>query len=203
MLPWSVMPMAGCPSAAAAATTSSTRAAPSSIEYSVWTWRWVKLSPTGGLLGAPAGVPQSIHSGRPPAVDESHGCDFDGSRSRPALTRAPRPVGGFPRCPGGPAGPTMCHDATDRSSIGTEVPYGPGRDPAPAAGGLRVQNLLLGLGTGLLAVAAVVFTAVNWDRLDAGLQAVALLVATGVLAAAHGRRGPPPDAGHRRGRSGS
>jgi hypothetical protein len=35
MLPWSVMPMAGCPSAAAAATTSATRAAPSSIENSV------------------------------------------------------------------------------------------------------------------------------------------------------------------------
>ena len=48
----------------------------------------------------------------------------------------------------------------------------------PPPPGLRVQNLLLGLGTGLLAVAAVVFTAVNWDRLDAGLQAVALLAAT-------------------------
>ena len=46
MLPWSVMPMAGWPSAAAAATTSSIRAAPSSMEYSVWTWRWAKLSPT-------------------------------------------------------------------------------------------------------------------------------------------------------------
>ena len=45
MLPWSVIPIAGCPSAAAAATTSSTRAAPSSIEYSVCTWRWVKESP--------------------------------------------------------------------------------------------------------------------------------------------------------------
>ncbi len=41
MLPWSVMPSAGWPSAAAAATSSSTRAAPSSIEYSVWTCRWV------------------------------------------------------------------------------------------------------------------------------------------------------------------
>ena len=62
------------------------------------------------------------------------------------------------------------------------MPYGPGVTPPPPAG-LRVQNLLLGLGTGLLAVAAVVFTAVNWDRLDAGLQAVALLVVTAVLAA--------------------
>src|SRR3954454_15376108 len=41
MLPWSVIPTAGCPSAAAAATTSPIRDAPSSIEYSVWTCRWV------------------------------------------------------------------------------------------------------------------------------------------------------------------
>src|SRR5438552_128590 len=46
MFPWSVIPSAGCPSAAAAATTSSTRDAPSSIENSVWTCRWVKLSDT-------------------------------------------------------------------------------------------------------------------------------------------------------------
>ena len=65
------------------------------------------------------------------------------------------------------------------------MPYGPGVTPLPPPpAGLRVQNLLLGLGTGLLAVAAVVFTAVNWDRLDAGLQAVALLVVTAVLATA-------------------
>ena len=42
MLPWSVMPSAGCPSAAASATSSSTREAPSSIENSVWVWRWTK-----------------------------------------------------------------------------------------------------------------------------------------------------------------
>ena len=40
MLPWSVMPTAGWPSAAAVATTSSIRAAPSSIEYSVCRCRW-------------------------------------------------------------------------------------------------------------------------------------------------------------------
>ena len=39
MLPWSVIPTAGWPSAAAAATSESTRLAPSSIEYSVCTWR--------------------------------------------------------------------------------------------------------------------------------------------------------------------
>ena len=46
MLPWSVMPTAGCPSAAAFATTSVMRAAPSSIENSVWRWRWVNDAAT-------------------------------------------------------------------------------------------------------------------------------------------------------------
>ncbi len=40
MFPWSVMPTAGWPSAAAVATTSAMRAAPSSIENSVCRWRW-------------------------------------------------------------------------------------------------------------------------------------------------------------------
>src|SRR5580704_8639314 len=40
MLPWSVIPTAGCPSATALATTSWIRAAPSSIENSVWASRW-------------------------------------------------------------------------------------------------------------------------------------------------------------------
>ena len=38
----SVMASAGMPSAAAAATASSTRAMPSTIEYSVWSRRWTK-----------------------------------------------------------------------------------------------------------------------------------------------------------------
>ena len=41
MFPWSVIPSAVWPSATAASTSSPTRAAPSSIENSVWTCRWV------------------------------------------------------------------------------------------------------------------------------------------------------------------
>src|SRR3954452_14447854 len=43
------MPSAGWPSATALATRSSRRAAPSSIENSVWTWRCVNESPTWAL----------------------------------------------------------------------------------------------------------------------------------------------------------
>ena len=50
MLPWSVMPTAGWPSAAALATTSPTRAAPSSIENSVCTCRWVNEFAIGAVL---------------------------------------------------------------------------------------------------------------------------------------------------------
>src|SRR4051812_9375462 len=62
MLPWSVMPRAGCSSAAAAATTSSTRDAPSSIENSVCTWRWAKLSGTcaASLLRTSTPHPQQL-----------------------------------------------------------------------------------------------------------------------------------------------
>src|ERR1700722_15252036 len=46
MLPWSVIPMAGCPSAAALAITCPTLAAPSSIENSVCKCRWVNDAAT-------------------------------------------------------------------------------------------------------------------------------------------------------------
>ena len=63
MLPWSVMPSAGWPSATALATSSSRRAAPSSIENSVWTWRWVNESPTSR---PPAGLRRLTgHTGPP------------------------------------------------------------------------------------------------------------------------------------------
>src|SRR5947208_12182370 len=52
MLPWSVIPSAAWPSATALATRSSRRAAPSSIENSVWTWRCVNESPTLGAASS-------------------------------------------------------------------------------------------------------------------------------------------------------
>src|SRR5438270_11236505 len=70
MLPWSVMPMAGWPSATAAAMTSLTRAAPSSMENSVWRCRCVMDSPPP--LAPPTGTssqacPQGLWT-------ELHGC---------------------------------------------------------------------------------------------------------------------------------
>src|SRR5438105_15419918 len=65
------MPMAGWPSAAAAAMTSPTRAAPSSIENSVWRWRWVNESgtalrypqPVENYIGVIPRVPRSEVAG--------------------------------------------------------------------------------------------------------------------------------------------
>ncbi len=46
-LPWSVIATAGIFCSAAACTSGPTRAAPSSIEYSLWTWRWTNESLRG------------------------------------------------------------------------------------------------------------------------------------------------------------
>ena len=100
MLPWSVMPIAGWPSAAAAATTSSIRAAPSSIEYSVCTWRWVKLNRATWRVSSSARSTAGVHS-NPQALSTSlwmndtavistvavpppRTAPIDGGRSRPA-----------------------------------------------------------------------------------------------------------------------
>jgi hypothetical protein len=60
-----------------------------------------------------------------------------------------------------------------------------------------LQNLILGLGTALVAIAVAVFTAMNWSQLDAsvqGLLMVALTVAGGVAAAVAARRSMPSTA---------
>src|ERR671930_422997 len=43
MTPWSVRPSAGCSNAAARSASASILQAPSSTEYSEWTWRWTHL----------------------------------------------------------------------------------------------------------------------------------------------------------------
>src|SRR5437762_120536 len=62
------MPTAGWPSAAAVATTSPMRAAPSSIENSVWRWRW-----TNDLANESPASP-GVSTPCPQPVDESHRC---------------------------------------------------------------------------------------------------------------------------------
>src|SRR4051812_26454026 len=78
MLPWSVIPSAGCSSAAAASTSSSTREAPSSMENSVCVWRWTKRfrSAMPCSVSPPCGCPPTIHTGSSTIVDESHRCDL-------------------------------------------------------------------------------------------------------------------------------
>src|SRR5215471_7746807 len=94
MLPWSVIPIAGCPSAAARAITSGTRAAPSSMENSVCWCRWVNEAPTGGLrLPSTDSVdavwdddPQRLVEG---PVDELQRCYFVADTSAPGQTNTP------------------------------------------------------------------------------------------------------------------
>ncbi len=69
---------------------------------------------------------------------------------------------------------------------GAGGPSGAARPPAAPAGH-GVQNLLLGLGAGLLIVAAVVFTAVVWSRLGAAGQVTVMTVATVGFAVAAAR----------------
>ncbi len=74
------------------------------------------------------------------------------------------------------------------SSDGSPPPSGP-----PSGGPVRpersrppvgLQNLLLGLGTALVAISVVVFTAVNWSQLDASVQGLILVALTAVAGAA-------------------
>ena len=59
MFPWSVIPTAGCPSAITVAITSGTRAAPSSIEYSVCVCRCTNDGFHGPCSRADARSPQA------------------------------------------------------------------------------------------------------------------------------------------------
>ena len=76
MLPWSVIARAGWPSATAAATTSPIRAAPSSIEYSVWVCRWTNDAPPSAVPWDPSAnpYPPPVHRLDPQPVDELHAC---------------------------------------------------------------------------------------------------------------------------------
>lgn len=64
------------------------------------------------------------------------------------------------------------------------TPRAPSPGPAAESHPLRVQNTLLSLGGLLLAVAALVFTAVTYDRLGAGGRAAVLLALTALAAVA-------------------
>ena len=96
MLPWSVIPIAGWPSATALATSSSSRAAPSSIENSVWTWRWVNESPNGTT---PSSTDYSDVIRSTVAATPTHG-----SVDRAPASQVRARAIGVDRCCRGPAG---------------------------------------------------------------------------------------------------
>src|SRR6266536_5617188 len=94
------MARAGIPIRAASANRSSTRAAPSSIEYSVWTWRCTKLSGTPSPVSAGPSR-SSAATGRPSTAcgyifhrvwTELHPC-----KSGASVARIGRPINEDPR----------------------------------------------------------------------------------------------------------
>ncbi len=120
-----------------------------------------------------------------------------GWEPRPSAQGARGPASPFPAGP-----PTEWPPPGPPPSPGGWLPPAPPPPPAaPAPGssrpGLSVQNLLLGLGTGLVAIAALVFAVVTWDRLDATTQGLVLLgctVLAGAAATASSRRSMPATA---------
>src|SRR4051794_18189553 len=96
------------PSSAVRANRSSSRAAPSSMEYSVWTWRWTKSDPDGMggevLLSGSCAVRSGGRAGR------THGLDGPAGGRAPAYATTPRIVAGrtdshvVRRRPAGPVG---------------------------------------------------------------------------------------------------
>lgn len=110
----------------------------------------------------------------------------------------PAPPGWVPPPPTVPRAPVL---PPAPPTLPPAPPEGPGSSEAPPSEPPRspvgLQNLLLGLGTALVAVSVVVFTAVNWNRLDAsvqGLVLVALTIAAGAASVVAARREMPASA---------
>lgn len=134
----------------------------------------------GAMTERRAPDPWPTRAGLPPARASSAPPPY------PAPPPAP-PFGGWPTAPGADGGPPP------RKGAGLGGPEEADRLRPPVG----LQNLLLGLGTALVAVSVVVFTAVNWSRLDAGLQGlvlVAVTIAAGTAATLAARRGMPSTA---------
>lgn len=94
------------------------------------------------------------------------------------------PLWGPPVPPSPPSPPVPPISAEDERPDRSRPPVG-------------LQNLLLGVGTALVAISVIVFTAVNWRRLDASMQGlllVAVTVAAGVAAVGAVRRRMPATA---------
>ena len=117
MLPWSVIPSAGWPSATAASTRSSTRAAPSSIENSVWVCRWVN-DPVAAIEPVLLGVPTG-HTAVDAPWSAPHRLSSTGDR--------PQPCGRI----------TAVVDSTDSSRLRGRCRAGPARRPGPPIPGGR------------------------------------------------------------------
>src|SRR5215218_4107527 len=132
------MARAGMPMRAASANRSSTRAAPSSIEYSVCTWRCAKLPgmTAVALLPLPTAWTRVSHS----PVDKIHGCN-SGSEPTPRQAPRQRPSGVRNRC-----GTTVSEGTASSGACGRRVVGGrpgPGRgQPGHALAGVPGEAAL-------------------------------------------------------------
>ena len=195
MLPWSVIPMAGWPSAAAAPTTSAIRAAPSSIEYSVCTWRCVKLSATRAhLLACRATVSAVDFHRTSTGLVHSLWMNHTGV----IWTVAPR---SSPEPRGGPARSAVLRgvDARELGPSASMAASSPGRSAARAGAGRRPRRRV-----GEVAAAPARRTARGTPRRPRGLSRAARrpTVRVTVVRARRGRRcGRPPPSSRPRSRS--
>src|SRR5215217_1143379 len=128
------MARAGMPMRAASANRSSTRAAPSSIEYSVCTWRCAKLPgmTAVALLPLPTAWTRVSHS----PVDKIHGCN-SGSEPTPRQAPRQRPSSVRNRC-----GTTVSEGTASSGACGRRVLDG---RPGPGPGGGQAGHALAGV----------------------------------------------------------
>jgi hypothetical protein len=134
------------------------------------------LSQRSGLLAAMRAAVGHAPA-RPRGADVSGQAPLAGSLTGPAAATAGSVGTAGPH-------PVPTHSASGTPSAG--YPARPLTPPAPRPEWTlrRVQNLLLGLGVGLLAVAAVIFLVVSWGSLGVGGRAAVMTGCTAVAAAA-------------------
>lgn len=139
-------------------------------------------SPPAAFASQPAGRHVRGYPARPSAAPVSSA----GPAPTPAWHREPPRTGGTgPGAGGSGAGSGARVPGTGGSgAAGPGNPYAGAVRPRPEWSQRRVQNMLLGLGVLLLAIAALIFTVVTWGTMGVVGRAAILLLVTAAVAAA-------------------